>query len=168
MRLRVSMRWWLALAFAAVAALTAVVVAEVFTQRAETSFRSRAGEAQQARPSAPPRSSVLRSFAATLPPPAEQATIRRVALFVFDPHRRLLSAPQSRGSLASKVPSLGPALDRALAGGRYVRAFDHGQRIVVGLPLNGGRAGGLVVVASRPGCPPSSESFTARRSFPRH
>ena len=41
---RMSLRWWLALAFALVGSITALVVAEVFTGRAESAFRSRAQE----------------------------------------------------------------------------------------------------------------------------
>ena len=120
MKVRISMRWWLALAFAAVAALTALAVAEVFTQRAETSFRARAQElvagtavsaAEAVRPAF-----ARHDVAATV---AEQAAGRRVALFVFSAKRRLLSAEQSRGVQAAQVPSIGSALDRALAGGRF-------------------------------------------------
>src|SRR3970282_674605 len=39
-----SMRWWLALAFASIAALTAVVVAQVFNARSEDAIRVRARE----------------------------------------------------------------------------------------------------------------------------
>ena len=38
------MRWWLALAFASIAALTAVVVAQVFTSRSEGAIHARARE----------------------------------------------------------------------------------------------------------------------------
>ncbi len=40
----IGMAWWLALVFAGIAALTAVVVAQVFYARTETSIRERAGE----------------------------------------------------------------------------------------------------------------------------
>ena len=39
-----SMRWWLALVFAGIAALTAVAVAQVFTARSESAIRERAQE----------------------------------------------------------------------------------------------------------------------------
>jgi PAS domain S-box-containing protein len=147
----VSIRWWLTLAFAAVAALTAVAVAEVFTQRAESSFRSRAQEL--AAGSAVGAAEAIRPAFATgevAATTADQASSRRVALFVFDRRRQLISDARSRGVEASRVPAIGSALDHALSGGRYMRTFNRGQTIVVGLPLKGGSAGGLVAVALRP------------------
>ena len=43
-RTRFSMRWWLALVFAGIAALTAVVVAQVFRSSSESAIRDRAAE----------------------------------------------------------------------------------------------------------------------------
>src|SRR4051812_32692562 len=41
---RIGMRWWLALAFALIAAVTAVAVAQVFSKRSENAFQARAQE----------------------------------------------------------------------------------------------------------------------------
>jgi two-component system, OmpR family, sensor histidine kinase VicK len=151
MKLRVSMRWWLALAFAAVAALTAVAVAEVFTQRAESSFRSRAEEL--AAGSAVSAAEVIRPAigTGTVRITADaQAHLRRISLFVFDSRHKLISAAESRGVQLVKVPSRATALNHALGGSRYVHTFDRGHTIVVGLPLKGGRAGALLAYATRP------------------
>src|SRR5919106_6793891 len=40
----ISMRWWLALTFAGIAALTAIAVAQVFSARSESAIRERASE----------------------------------------------------------------------------------------------------------------------------
>lgn len=145
------MRWWLALCFAAVVSLTAVVVAEVFTARAEDEFRTRAKEltAGNAFSAA---SEITRAQTATEleGSVADNAARRRLALFVFDARRQPVSPVRSRGVDVRTIPLREEALDRALRGRRFVGSSSKGKIIVVGLPLRGDAGAALVAVASRP------------------
>jgi signal transduction histidine kinase/branched-subunit amino acid transport protein len=151
MRLRVSMRWWLALAFAAVAALTAVAVAEVFVSRAETSFRAKAQEvaagttvaAAEAIKTSAPATGLLAATRA-------QSASRKIALFVFDGSGKLVTPGVSRGVSLSTLPSGLAPVRTALSGNRYLRSFDKGKTIVIGLRLRTGVARAVVGVVSRP------------------
>jgi two-component system, OmpR family, phosphate regulon sensor histidine kinase PhoR len=145
------MRWWLALAFAAVAALTAVAVAEVFISRAENSFRARAGEfaagtTVAAAEAIKTRAPEVGLAAAT----STEAVRRKIALFVFDGSGRLLTRRTSHGIAVSAVPSGDAALNKALTGNRYLHSFDKGNRIVIGLRLRSGDARAIVALVSRP------------------
>lgn len=144
------MRWWLALVFAAIAALTALLVSEVFLQRAENAFRARAqdiaagaavGAAQTVR-TASERSG---RFEGTLKAESER---RRLPLFVFGADGRPLSPLRSSGISFGRVRSRSDALRTALEGRRYVKSYDKGDTIVIGLPLHFGNARALVAVAS--------------------
>ena len=145
------MRWWLALAFAAIASLTALAVAQVFTSRAEDAFRSRARElatgnavaAATEVTRAPTAAELRRSV-------AQQSERRRVALFVFDRKGRPLTPARSRATTWEGVPFRNEALGQALAGRRFVDTVDGGRVIVVALPLRGDVGAGLVAVAFRP------------------
>lgn len=146
------MRWWLALTFALISALTAVAVAEVFTRRAESAFRGRAQDlaagtavgAAEAIRQALGRSEGLQAAVET------SARGRRVALYVFDSSGRLLSGPSSHGTPLTAVPEADAALATALDGRRYVRSFNEGRSIVVGLRLRAGDAAAVVALAFRP------------------
>lgn len=145
------MRWWLALCFAGVVSLTAVVVAEVFTARAEGEFRNRAkvltaGNAFSAA-SEITRAQTVTKLEGSV---ADNAERRRLALFVFDAERHPVSPTRSRGVDVLTVPLRTEALDRALRGRRFVGSSDNGRIITVGLPLRGKVGDALVAVASRP------------------
>jgi signal transduction histidine kinase len=132
----ISMRWWLALAFALIAAVTAVVVAQVFSQRSESAFRERSTDlavgaavgAADAVWRAAQRGNLERALVAV-------ADRRRVSLFVFDGHGALLTAPRSRRVAIESVPQRNAAIEAALAGRRFVGSFDGGRVTVVGLRL---------------------------------
>jgi len=144
------MRWWLALAFAAVAALTALAVAEVFTQRAEDAFRSRAQELTAgAAVGAAEKIKAALGHGNQATVVAAEARQRNIALFLFDRQGGLVSAARSHGVDASAVPGASTAVRRGLAGHRYLDNLGHGQKIVVALPILGGRAV-LVAEGSRP------------------
>jgi two-component system sensor histidine kinase VicK len=144
------MRWWLALAFAAIAAVTAVAVAEVLTQRATRVLSDRAEEIATG-------SSVAAAHEITVA--LEQndlsrtidvlAAGRRLSLFVFNREGHVVTPEGARGVRFGSDPLDRQALARALSGRRFV---DHGaddNRIVVGLPLSSPRASALVAVAFR-------------------
>jgi two-component system sensor histidine kinase VicK len=146
----VSVRWWLTLAFAAIAAITALSVAQVSRSQSEQALRDKAQElaagtavAAAAAIAAAP-SSDLGAAAVS------EARRRRVALFLFDSDGRLVSPPRSRNIDVSEISNLAPLLDSALAGVRSVESLDGGRRITVALPLRADGAAALVEVASRP------------------
>jgi two-component system, OmpR family, sensor histidine kinase ResE len=146
------MRWWLALAFALIASLTAVAVATVFTQRAENAFRDRAEELSTGTAVAVANQlrdldeSQLRSTV------RDMARRRRMALFVFDEDGKRLTPARSRGVEFGSDGLHDDALTEArVFGERFVQSTDDGRTIVVGLPLQGDAgAAALVAVASRP------------------
>jgi signal transduction histidine kinase/HAMP domain-containing protein len=145
------MRWWLGLTFALIASVTAFAVAEVFTQRAETAFRDRAQDFTAGRAvTAADAISLSIATGRLKRTVAAEADRHRLALFVFDRHGRLLTPRRSRGIAFGSIPMHAQALKRALAGGRFVATSQHGNTIVVALPLLDQGAAGLVAIASRP------------------
>lgn len=144
------MRWWLALAFASIAALTAVVVAQVFTSRSEDAIRARAREL--AAGSAVTAAAELAAVQASDIPSsaAELGDARQLALFVFDSNGNLLTPDRARGVIVSALPNFPLLRDTALEGRRVVETVDDGRLITVALPLRGQEAGALVAVASKP------------------
>ncbi len=145
------MRWWLALAFGLIAALTAVVGAAMATERAEDAFRSRAEELTAGN-SVAAAGEIRRAIEQGRLEPAlgELAARRRLTLFVFAGDGTLLGSAGAR-PLAFGGGNLDEqALERALRDRRFVGSAEDGRTIVVGLPLRTSRTAALVVVASRP------------------
>jgi signal transduction histidine kinase len=146
-----SMRWWLAIVFAAIVALTAISVGEILTVRSQQAFRARAHDLAAG-------AAVTAAAAITKAEPAdglEPATTSivaksRIAVFLFDGSGKLLTAPRSNGVMLKAVPDLRAAIDTALAGHRSVTSESGGRRIVVALPMRTGNAAALVAVVSRP------------------
>jgi signal transduction histidine kinase len=145
------MRWWLALVFAAIVALTALVVAEVLTSRSENAFRLRAEElaagtaltAANAILAGEQNEGLQQAAAAA-------ARTRQIGIFLFDPDGRQLTPSTSNGVSLASVEALPDALGAALEGRRLVETTPGGRRILVALPLRNSAAGALVAVASRP------------------
>jgi signal transduction histidine kinase len=144
------MRWWLALAFAGIAALTALAVAQVFTARSESAIRERAQELV---------AGAAVAAALQIPPQATQASLdesairfgesRDVALFLFAPDGSLLTAPRARGIAVEQLPNYDTLLATALDGRRHVETIDDGRLVTVALPLQRERTGAMIAVASR-------------------
>jgi signal transduction histidine kinase/HAMP domain-containing protein len=148
----VSMRWWFALAFALVSAVTALAVAQVFRLQSESALRGRAEDlAAGSAVGAAARIVASPDLAGARAQTTEQARRRRVALFLFGSDRSLLTHPSSQGVDVSSVPNVDALLDKALDERRTVQSLENGRRITVALPLRGpGPAAALVEVASRP------------------
>jgi signal transduction histidine kinase/HAMP domain-containing protein len=143
------MRWWLGLAFAAVAALTAVAVVTVLNGRSEGAFRKYAEAFAVGRSVVAAESLTLDSSPAALRRDALTiAKQRSVRLYVFDSHGRLLTGDTSRGVAWADVPMGPEALAAALAGKRYIHGRFHGYDYVVGIPIHAG-AGAAIVTYSR-------------------
>jgi two-component system sensor histidine kinase VicK len=141
------MRWWLGLAFAAVAGLTAVAVVTVVSGRTDRALRAHmeefaVGNTVGAAVSAKSVESVseLRTEIARI------AAERGLALFAFDRSGRLLTAPTSEAVAWSKVPGGRAAVRTRLAGGRYIEDVSSGagSAFVVGVRVYGGPAFALV------------------------
>lgn len=146
-----SIRWWLPVAFAAVAAITALAVARVFEAQSASALRERAQDlAAGSAVGAAAKIADTTTAAEARDAAVEQARRRRVALFVFDEHGRLMSAPSSLGVTWSSVVNKQDLLENALAGRRFVESLDGDRRITVALPLRSGPGAALVEVASRP------------------
>ena len=145
------MRWWLAFAFAAVAAITAVAVVAVLGQRSERAFRSYAEvfavgsvvASSETLKHAHTDAALQRSL-------SRVATHRRVALFAFDSHGRLLTGERSQGIAFTQVPGGRAAIRKVLANDRYIEGARDGSAIVVGIPIHSGAGSVLVAYALRP------------------
>ena len=148
-RISVNMRWWLALAFAAIAAVTAFAVAEVLTQRAQQVLSDRAEEIATGSSVAAARELTAALAHGDLSRSIEVlAAGRRLSLFVFNRDGRPISEEGSRGVRFGADPLDRRALARALAGRRFVEHDASGNRIVVGLHLRSPRASALVAGSS--------------------
>lgn len=145
-----SMRWWLALSFALVAALTALVVTQVVSSRAEASLLDRAEELAAGNAVAAAAALATADDAGELAAIATRtSSSRRISVFVLGPDG-LLTSGRSRGIAYAALPERA-RLEAALADGRrLVLSSDGGRRISAALPLRTGVGTGAVVVALRP------------------
>jgi signal transduction histidine kinase len=143
------MRWWLGLAFAAIAAITALFVAEVFDHRADAALRHRSEELAVGQSVSAGRAVAQALRQENLADAAALiADRRRISFFVFSPQGIPLTATTSRGVRFDSVPDGGRALRTALRGDRYVASLRGGNAFVVGLRLRGG-SGAIVTYTPR-------------------
>jgi len=140
-RYSISMRWWLALAFAAIAALTALSVAEVFSQRADEAFRDQ-GENLAVGQTSSVAHSVSTALAAGAGPAELDAFVQRkpFAVWVFDPNGKPITATVSRGAKFEHVARAPDVLRATLRNGRQVRSVDGGNSFLIGLPVHDRKA----------------------------
>jgi signal transduction histidine kinase/HAMP domain-containing protein len=145
------MRWWLAVAFAVIAAITALAVAKVFSERSENAFRERAQELAAG-------TAVRAAIAVTdasggdalqseIGPIADRT---RLALFVFSHKGVLLTPPTSRGLHVDSIPQRGPAVLTALDGRRFIDTESGVEATVVALPLAAPESAVLIAYAAHP------------------
>jgi signal transduction histidine kinase len=145
-----SMRWWLALAFAGIASLTALSVAQVFNARSDTAIRARAqelvaGAAVTAAAKVPRDASVEE----TLRVLSQFGARRDLALFVFAPDGSPVSSETQHGVSVRGLSNIDSLLATALAGRREVDSIDNGRVVTVALPMRREGTAALVAVASR-------------------
>jgi signal transduction histidine kinase len=154
MRIRpgyVGMRWWLGLAFAGVAALTAVAVVALLSARSEQAFRRYGKEfafgnsvaAAEALKGDTTRKEVARHA-------MRIADGQRLAIFVFDSSGRPLSNQRSFGIAWTDVSNGNDALETALSGFRYIKGRRDGSSYTIGLPIHRGAGAALVAYSLRP------------------
>jgi signal transduction histidine kinase len=149
-RRSISMRWWLGLAFAAIAALTALSVAQVFSSRAESALRERGEELAIGQTVSAAAAAGQAARRGTL---GDAVTViaerRRFSLWVFAHDGTLVTPPVSRQIQFEAVPGSEVALRTALAGGRYTSSLHEGKDFVVALRLHG-PDGAVVTYTRRP------------------
>src|ERR1700748_1868165 len=119
---RIGMRWWLAGIFAAIGALTALLVASVSTNQGNSAVRGSAqdiavGKAVSAAFSVD-HALGIGNLDKALPVIARN---RDLSVFVFDRNGRLLSPGLSRGVRWRAVPHKDAALVAAISGRRFVK-----------------------------------------------
>ena len=149
-RVRLSMRWWLALTFAAIAAVTAISVAEVFNRGAANALRDRTQElaiGQSVSASRSVSKALQNGYLESAMPVISER--RRFSIYVFAPGRELLTSSTSRSVPFDRVPDSASALRHALAGDRYVATVGSGQSFVIGLRLPRNE-GAIVTYVQRP------------------
>jgi two-component system sensor histidine kinase VicK len=140
------MRWWLGLAFVAVAGLTALAIVAASDKRAGSAARRYAQElavgGTVAASHDAKRAPTLGGLRAEL---ALTAGRRRLALFAFDGAGRLITPAVSDNVRWSRVPGGRQAVATALGGDSYIENPDgKGTRFVVGVRTHGGPAAALV------------------------
>jgi signal transduction histidine kinase/HAMP domain-containing protein len=146
---RIGMRLWITLTFAAIAAVTAIVVTSIFAARSEQALKSSAQDfalgntitaaykISQVAPDHVP--STLVSLASQ----------RRFAIWLIDSGGNRMSARRSgaRRTEYGKVPLRFPAIVTAINGDRYAKSVHKGKDIVVAVPIP--HADGVVLTYSR-------------------
>src|SRR5438034_2193407 len=150
------MRLWVTLTFAAIAAVTAIVVTSVFAARSEQALKSSAQDfalgntinaADQLSKTINAEDAFskagrnhIRSTAVSL------ANQRRLAVWVIDSGGNLMSSKRSRRAEFKTIPGRYKAIVAGLSGGRYVNAANKGSATVVGVRIP--RLGWTVVTYS--------------------
>jgi signal transduction histidine kinase len=146
-----SMRWWLALAFAGIAAVTALTVAQMLTARSEAAIRERARElagGTALTAAAELSSTRSREHARTLA--AQLGASRDVSLFVLDDDGALLTPTRAGGITVTSLPNYGELRETALGGRRLIETVADGRLVTVSLPLRRGPGAALIAVVARP------------------
>lgn len=139
--IRIGMRFWLPLAFALIAAVTALVVSWVFSGRSDNALRGRAAELAFAN-----SEGALDNVTNAVRRETLGGTLNRVsqtrdmAIFYFDENGKLASSGLSHG-IRFKNIAQGPfAVQSVVDGGTYDSPVDHGkgQLIALHVPQVGG------------------------------
>jgi signal transduction histidine kinase len=158
------MRWWLALAFASIVALTSLVVAGNALHSTSQSLR---GHAQDLAIGNSLRASVELADAVdkgNLNQAIKSvATARRLSLFAFDRNGSPVTGLRSRGVQLQDIPSRLVAVSTAIAGNRYIHTANDGSATLVALPMR--RHGVAAVIAYSPRPDVATELDIVKRSI---
>ncbi|MDX6564765.1 MAG: hypothetical protein QOE10_427 [Gaiellales bacterium] len=158
------MRWWLALAFASIVALTSLVVAGNALHSTSQSLR---GHAQDLAIGNSLRASVELADAVdkgNLNQAIKSvATARRLSLFAFDRNGSPVTGLRSRGVRLQDIPSRLVAVSTAIAGKRYIHSANDGSATLVALPMQ--RHGVAAVIAYSPRPDVATELDIVKRSI---
>jgi signal transduction histidine kinase len=147
---RVGMRLWITLAFAAIAAVTAIVVTSIFAARSESALQGSAQDFALGNTinvadamSTAIGTDEIRSTATAV------ANQRRLAIWVFDSQGVLMTPHRSRRAEFSTIPARFKAIHIALSGDRYVNSSNKGRATVVAVPIPR-RGGAVLTYSTRP------------------
>jgi signal transduction histidine kinase/HAMP domain-containing protein len=158
------MRWWLALAFASIVALTSLVVAG---NALHSTSRSLRGHAQDLAIGNSLRASVELADAVdkgNLNQAIKSvATARRLSLFAFDRSGSPVTPLRSRGVRLQDIPSRLVAVSTAIGGNRYIHTANDGSATLVALPMR--RRGVAAVIAYSPRPDVATELDIVKRSI---
>jgi len=146
------MRWWLALAFASIAAVTAVAVWQIVSSRAEDAFHAHAEELALGNATAA-SGAITRALARG--EKLEEAvpliaTRRDLALFVVNRFPLLITPERVRRTDYAAIPLRVEATEAALRGETFIRVTADERATVVALPLDVPEGGVLLAYAPRP------------------
>src|SRR4051794_35239259 len=162
--LRLGMRWWLALAFASIVALTSLVVAGNALHSTSQSLR---GHAQDLAIGNSLRASVELGDALDKGNLDQAfrtvANSRRLSLFAFDRSGSPVTSLRSRGVQLRNIPSRLVAVSTAIGGNRYIHSAPDGSSTLVALPLR--RRGVAAVLAYSPRPDVATELDIVKRSI---
>jgi signal transduction histidine kinase len=151
MRAPVGIRVWLPLAFALVAAVTAIAVEQGVSRGSEAAFRERAQQLAAGKAFESALEIGTGSAFGDLEQVVDETAARhRLSLFVFARDGTRLTPATSRGVELRSVPGANAALRRALAGRRYADTSGELQATVVGLPLRAEGLAALIAYAPHP------------------
>jgi signal transduction histidine kinase/HAMP domain-containing protein len=141
------MRFWLPLAFAVIAASTALLVSWVFSGRSENALRGRAADLAVANSEGALESVVnavrRKNLGARLD---ALSTARDMAIFYFDENGDLASSNVSHGIKLGNITHSDAAIGIADLGGRFTSAVDHGRAELIALPVP--KVGGVMLTYS--------------------
>ena len=148
-RFRLGMRWWLALAFASIAALTSLVVAGNALHSSSQSLRGHAQDLAIGNSVGASNDLVSAIDKGTLNQEIKKvAAKRRLSLFAFDRQGSPVTSSPSYGVDLPKIPSRVVAVSTALGGDRFIHSAADGSSTLVALPLR--RHGVAVILAYSP------------------
>src|SRR5471030_1457483 len=145
------MRWWLAAAFAGVAALTAAAVVAVMNNRSEAALRAHGVDlAVGGTAAAAEDLKGARSAVALQARVLQLARERRFAVFAFDAKGRMLTGRLSSGVAWATVPHHLEAVRTELGGQRFIGGSRDGSALTVALHIHGGPGAIVVTFTQRP------------------
>jgi signal transduction histidine kinase/HAMP domain-containing protein len=151
-RYGIGMRWWLAVAFGAIAAVTAIAVWQIVSSRAQHAFHAHAQELALGNASAA-SAAITRELSAggRLEDAVPLIAGRRdLALFVVNRFRVLLTPRRTHRTDFEAVPLRQQALETAFGGQSYVAVSPDERSTIVALPLDVPEGGVLLAFAPRP------------------
>ena len=151
-RFGIGMRWWLAVAFAGIAAVTAAAVWQIVSSSAQHAFHAHAQEIALGNATSASAAITRELRAGTkledaVPLIAER---RDLALFVVNRFGILITPERTRRTDFGAVPLRQQAISNALGGQSYVAVPPDERSTVVGLPVDMPEGGALLAYAPRP------------------
>ena len=151
-RFGIGMRWWLAVAFAGIAAVTAAVVWQIVSSSAQHAFHQHAQEIAvgNATSASAAITRELRSGTSLEDAVPLIAGRRDLALFVVNRFGILITPERTRRTDFEAVPLRRQAVNTALGGQSYVAVSPDERSTIVALPVSMPEGGVLIAFAPRP------------------